>query len=214
MPKIQSLPGQKSTKPYTTFELEHIRQHQKMNPAKKPPAIGAVIGADLGYQVQRLKSEVVSMVDLIDLPPSQRYCGGSHTIMHPFRRSFKTTASHFNQYVTIREESDAAVTLPRKDFIVPRDNNLKRYMKPKLPAIGQSNTREPSPPPEYIAEYNERPRSAPPTPSVAHRVSRKPNSPEAPQESPQSPPVSEAGSPVEVERISVTIPSPTETNFS
>lgn len=210
MPKIQGLPGQKSSKPYTTFELEHIRQHQKMNIAKKPP----VIGADLRYQAQKLKNEVVAMtglVDLIELPPSQRYCGGSHTIMHPFRRSFKTTGSHLNQYVVIREDSDSAVALPRREFIVPRDNNLKRYMKPKLPAIGQSNTREPSPPPEFIAEYNERPQSAPATPSVGHRSQRQLSSPQARDESAdQSPPLNEAASPVEMDTIAVTIPSPTE----
>ncbi|XP_022790959.1 glutamic acid-rich protein-like [Stylophora pistillata] len=211
MPKMQSLPGQKSSKPYTTFELEHIRLHQKMNIAKKPP----VIGADLGYQAQKLKNEVVAMtglVDLIELPPSQRYCGGSHTIMHPYRRSFKTTGSHLSQYVVIREDSDAAVALPRKDFIVPRDNSLKRCMKTKLPAIGQNNTREPSPPPEYIAEFSERPLSAPATPSVGHR--RKLSSPQALKETSNSPPQNEAespaGSPVQMEKISVTIPSPTD----
>lgn len=203
------MPGQKSSKPYTTFELEHIRQHQKMNFAKKPP----VIGADLGYQAQKLKNEVVAMtglVDLVELPPSQRYCGGSHTIMHPFRRSFKT-GSHFNQYVVIREDSDASVALPRRDFIVPRDSNLKRYIKPKLPAIGQSNTREPSPPPEYMAEFSERPLSAPATPSVGHRSQRKLSSPQALDESSnQSPPLNEPASPVEMERIAVTIPSPAD----
>lgn len=210
MPKIQGLPGQKSSKPYTTFELEHIRQHQKMNVAKKPP----VIGADLGYQAQKLKNEVVAMsglVDLMELPPSQRYCGGSHTIMHPFRRSFKTAGSHLNQYVVIREDSDASVALPRRDFIVPRDNNLKRYVKPKLPAIGQSNTREASPPPEYIAELSERPLSAPATPSVGHRSQRKLGSPQAlDRTTNQSLPLNEASSPVEIERIAVTIPSPTD----
>ena len=207
MPKIQGLPGQKSSKPYTTFELEHIRQHQKMNIAKKPP----VIGADLGYQAQKLKNEVAAMtgvVDPIELPTSQRYCGGSHTIMHPFRRSFKTTGSHLNQYVVIREDSDASVTLPRRDFIVPRDSNVKRYVKPKLPAIGQSNTREASPPPEYMAEYNDRPLSAPATPSVGQR--RKLSSPQVIDEPSNSPPLNEAGSPVEMDRISVTIPSPAE----
>ncbi|XP_068730764.1 glutamine-rich protein 2-like isoform X1 [Montipora capricornis] len=202
MPKMQSLPGQKSSKPYTTFELEHIRQHQKMNTGKKPP----IIAADLGYHAQKLKNEVAAMtglVDMIDLPPSQRYCGGSHTIMHPYRRSFKSGGAHFNQYVVIREENEASVALPRRDFIVPRDNNLKRYTKPKLPAIGQSNTREASPSPEYIAEFTERPLSAPATPSVGHSPQRQLNSPQPLRET-----VNQSSSPVEMEKITVTIPSP------
>ena len=208
MPKMKSLPVQKSTKPYTTFELEHIRQHQKMNAGKKPP----LIGADFGYQAQKLKNEVTSMtglVDMVDLPPSQRYCGGSHTIMHPYRRSFKAGGSHFNQYVVIREDSEASVPLPRRDFIVPRDNNLRRYTKPKLPAIGRLKTHEGSPPPEYIAEFAERPLSAPATPSVDQRSQRHLNPPEALDDSVnQSPSQNEASSPTEMEKITVAIPSP------
>lgn len=212
-PKIQGLPPHKSGKPYTTYELEHIRQHQKLS--RK-----AVIGADLGYHAQKLKNDVVSMsgvTDLVDLPQSQRYCGGSHTIMHPFRRSFKSTSSHFNQYVVIREDEQTSVALPRRDFLVPKtETSHKRYSKGKpLPAIGKSNNRNQSPPQEYELE---RPLSAPPTPSQGNyprpsvvmmqngRMSQQEW--ENPPNSPGEEKGRENNSPVEVDRISVSIPSP------
>ena len=205
MPKMQGMPGQKSSKPYTTYELEHIRQHQKVNPSRR-----AVIGADLGYHAQKLKGEVVAMtglVDLIDLPPSQRYCGGSHTIMHPFRRSFKSTASHFNQYVVIREDGETTVSLPKRDFIVPKDSQIKRYIKPKLPAIGTANSRVPSPPTDYGVDFGDRPSSAPATPLMStHRDSRARQMSDNQSISP-SPQQDQFGSPTQIEQISVIIPS-------
>ncbi|KAK3749503.1 hypothetical protein QZH41_013469 [Actinostola sp. cb2023] len=168
IPKMQGLPNHKSAKPYTTYELEQIRQHQKMNGSLRK----ATINADLPYSAQKLRNEVVAMtgmVDIVDLPPSQRYCGGSHTIRHPFRRSVKSTSSHFNQYIMIREDVESNVALPRRDFIVPKDSGMKRYIKPKLPAIGQPNTRETSPPLDYDT-YTDRPLSAPVTPIHAVRT--------------------------------------------
>ena len=216
-PKIQGLPPHKSGKPYTTYELEHIRQNNKLYASKK-----AVIGADLGYHAQKLKNDVVAMTgvtDLVDLPPSQRYCGGSHTIMHPFRRSFKSTSSHFNQYVVVREDEQTTVGLPRRDFIVPKSEaQHRRYSKTKpLPAIGQSNTREPSPPMDY-ERFGDRPVSAPATPSVgAHRPVGRVSRVSPPQggSSPVSPSLGlerPGSSPVEVDTISVTIPTPVAEN--
>lgn len=167
----------------------------------------ATINADLPYNAQKLRNEVVAMtglVDLVDLPPSQRYCGGSHTIMHPFRRSVKSTSSHFNQYIMIRDDVESNVALPRRDFIVPKEGNLKRYIKPKLPAIGQTNTREPSPPLEYES-YLDRPSSAPATPApMMYQRERSLTSP------PKGHPVDMEGngSPIEVDKIDVTLPSP------
>lgn len=212
MPKMQGLPSHKSSKPYTTYELEHIRQHSKMNTSLRK----AVINADLPYSAQRLKNEVVAMtgmVDLIDLPPSQRYCGGSHTIMHPFRRSVKSTSTHFNQYVMIRDDVETNVALPRRDFIVPKDSQLKKYMKPKLPAIGQANTRDPSPPLDYDDSYQDRPSSAPATPGLYSNTTKRDRSLTPPPKDTTilvSPPLGANGnnSPIEVDRISVTLPTP------
>jgi hypothetical protein len=178
----------------------------------------AVINADLPYSAQKLRNEVVAMtgmVDLIDLPPSQRYCGGSHTIMHPFRRSVKSTSTHFNQYVMIKDDVESTVALPRRDFIVPKDTQLKRYMKPKLPAIGQANTREPSPPLDYDDTYQDRPSSAPATPGLYGNTMKRDRSLTSPPKEnyiPTSPPPQDDGikSPIEVDRISVTLPTPVE----
>lgn len=213
MPKMQGLPSHKSAKPYTTYELEQIRQHQKMNTGGLRKA---TINADLPYTAQRLRNEVVAMtglVDIVDLPPSQRYCGGSHTIMHPFRRSVKSTSSHFNQYIMVRDDAESNVALPRRDFIVPKDSNLKKYMKPKLPAIGQTNTREPSPPLGYDS-FVDRPSSAPATPTpMMYQRDRSLTSPpkDANLEHTVDPVVPEGnGSPIEVDRIDVTLPSPVQ----
>lgn len=213
VPKIQSLPAQKSYKPYTTYELDNIRQHQKLRANRK-----AVIGADLGYQALKLKNDVMAMTGMVDLaylPPSQRYCGGSHTIMHPFRRSFKSTSTHFNQYVMIREDEQTNPCLPRRDFIVPKnESQYKKYSKNKpLPAIGQSVTRDTSPSFDYDT-FRERPQSAPSTPSPrSHPPIAMARS------SPSSPPCTEKNrqnsSSVEVEKINVTVPSPeVESDFS
>lgn len=213
MPKIQSLPSHKSAKPYTTYELEQIRQHQKMNTGGLRKA---TINADLPYSTQKLRNEVVAMtgmVDIVDLPPSQRYCGGSHTIMHPFRRSVKSTSSHFNQYIMVRDDAETNLPLPRRDFIVPKDSNMKRYMKPKLPAIGQANTREPSPPLNYDP-YVDRPSSAPATPvPIMLQRERSLTSPVKGvqfEQSMQSMEPEGSRSPIEVEKIAVTLPSPVE----
>ncbi|XP_032238374.2 titin homolog [Nematostella vectensis] len=213
LPKNQPLPSHKSAKPYTTYELEHIRQHQKMNVGLRK----AVIGADLPYSAQKLRNEVVAMtgMDLIDLPPSQRYCGGSHTIIHPLRRNVKSN-SHFNQYVVIKDDAEAPVALPKREFIVPKDSGLKKHSKPKLPSIRQGMSDD-VPPMEY--EYEERPASAPATPSLLSNHNNYNNYPQgkvrrsmsSPQGGPPlSPPPGRTGegSPVELGRISVTVPSP------
>ncbi|KAK2162512.1 hypothetical protein LSH36_97g05033 [Paralvinella palmiformis] len=65
IPAPTALPATRSTRPYTTFELDTIRQHAKSAPTQQ--------------------------VDIVDLFTTARACGGSHTLTYPQRRMTRLT---------------------------------------------------------------------------------------------------------------------------
>ena len=98
----------------------------------------------------------------------QRQCGGSHTMIHPAMRNFKSTMTHFNQFVIIRDESEGVVSLPKRDYLVnlPKDVRVKQLMKEKLPKIASRENRPMSAQKERPMILNTRSPSAPTSPRL------------------------------------------------
>ena len=61
LPQAATLPTRQSFRPYTTYELDLIRQHQRLNQGQ-------------------------GVYDVLDILPSLRACGGAHTVMSTQRR--------------------------------------------------------------------------------------------------------------------------------
>ncbi|KAL5268881.1 hypothetical protein ACHWQZ_G002645 [Mnemiopsis leidyi] len=113
LPVSYGFPGMRSNRPYTTYELELIRQHQR--------------------NLLHMKNS-----DPYDMPPTNRSCGGQHTMTYAHRR---TRISALSQFFKDEEPSPIPVPL-RETEIQGQDGHIYRGRLerkfPVLPRVGQS----------------------------------------------------------------------------
>lgn len=87
LPMMRCMPGSKSTRPYTTFELEQIRQHMLQG--------GLTMTKErfelLEKQRSKLQKEILRLSGVNDLRElaevTARACGGVHTLTYPHSQS-------------------------------------------------------------------------------------------------------------------------------
>jgi len=115
LPVSYGFPGMRSNRPYTTYELELIRQHQRNQNIPRYP-----------------------WSDPYDMPPTNRSCGGQHTMTYAHRR---TRISALSQFFKDEEPSPIPVPL-RETEIQGQDGHIYRGRLerkfPVLPRVGQS----------------------------------------------------------------------------
>jgi len=115
LPVSYGFPGMRSNRPYTTYELELIRQHQRNQSIPRYP-----------------------WSDPYDMPPTNRSCGGQHTMTYAHRR---TRISALSQFFKDDEPSPIPVPL-RETEIQGQDGHIYRGRLerkfPVLPRVGQS----------------------------------------------------------------------------
>jgi len=114
LPVAYGFPGMRSNRPYTTYELELIRQHQRNQNVRYPWS------------------------DPYDMPPTSRSCGGQHTMTYAHRRTRISALSQF-----FKEEEVVAAPVPlRETEIQGQDGHIYRgrlqQKFPVLPRVGQS----------------------------------------------------------------------------
>ncbi|XP_025078845.1 glutamine-rich protein 2-like isoform X2 [Pomacea canaliculata] len=93
LPAGYPLPPTRSPRPYTTFELDHIRQHTRRiySGAYKPGCYGTT--------------------EIVDFYATTRPCGGAHTLTYPHRRISKIT----NISQLFRDDDGEIVALDQKE---------------------------------------------------------------------------------------------------
>jgi len=115
LPVAYGFPGIRSNRPYTTYELELIRQHQRNQNVRYPWS------------------------DPYDMPPTSRSCGGQHTMTYAHRRTRISALSQF-----FKEDEVVPVPVPlRETEIQGQDGHIYRGRHPSkkfpvLPRVGQS----------------------------------------------------------------------------
>ncbi|PIK46062.1 putative glutamine-rich protein 2 isoform X3 [Apostichopus japonicus] len=112
LPESKGLPGTRSGRPYTTFELEQIRAAQKSNQ----------------YQ------------DVPEYFVTNRSCGGSHTLTYPHRRVTRIT--HLSNIVQTEDVATAIVNGKVETDVVGQDGHIyKARISPTqmdhLPTLAQ-----------------------------------------------------------------------------
>jgi len=118
LPVSYGFPGMRSNRPYTTYELELIRQHQR--------------------NLLHTKNS-----DPYDMPPTNRSCGGQHTMTYAHRRTRISALSQF-----FKDEEPPPIPVPlRETEIQGQDGHIYRGRLerkfPVLPRVGQSAEKMP-----------------------------------------------------------------------
>ncbi|CAH1793456.1 unnamed protein product [Owenia fusiformis] len=101
LPAQNGLPATRSTRPYTTFELDQIRQHgrsmQNKNPIHFERAVQQRQEArhkQRAYFVHFVRHPALSGPnEVVDVYATKRACGGAHTLTYPNRRTNKVQPS-------------------------------------------------------------------------------------------------------------------------
>ncbi|ELT99028.1 hypothetical protein CAPTEDRAFT_227426 [Capitella teleta] len=167
-----SMPATRTSRPYTTFELDQIRQHSKSTPM---PDIAMSTAArfhftDSEHMVPEGQTEVV------DLYATARACGGGHTLTHPHLRLTKT--AQVNNLFREEEAPPPPPLLHREeadiqgvDGHIYRGRVDQRARFPDLQgSLAPKSARKPTPKPPPPSD-KDRPVSARPARS-AHKSSR------------------------------------------
>ncbi|XP_063684176.1 glutamine-rich protein 2-like isoform X3 [Bolinopsis microptera] len=115
LPVSYGFPGMRSNRPYTTYELELIRQHQRNQNIPRYP-----------------------WSDPYDMPQTNRSCGGMHTMTYAHRRTRISALSQF-----FKDDEPPPVPVPlRETELQGQDGHIYRGRLerkfPVLPRVGQS----------------------------------------------------------------------------
>lgn len=158
LPTTNGLPPTRSPRPYTTFELDQIRQHAKR----------MYVGID------KPGVRFANSGEVTDYYATNRACGGSHTMTYPNKRI--TRLSHLSHL--FREEDGTVFPIYKEEVDVQgADGHIYKgrmgtKLEARLPSVTQERSRSPvpvavshrkttvSPPPGHRVVHPQRPTSA------------------------------------------------------
>nr|XP_022314961.1 glutamine-rich protein 2-like isoform X3 [Crassostrea virginica] len=203
LPTTNGLPPTRSPRPYTTFELDQIRQHAKRGPRNNVNFERAIaekqlarmrkselkaflvhFGRDLeAYREQREEAAHAAFAnsgEVTDYYATNRSCGGSHTTTYPNKRI--TRLSHLSHL--FREEEGSVFPIYKEEVDVQgADGHIYKgrmgaKLEARLPSVTQERSRSPVPVP-----VSHRKTTASPPPG--HRVVHHPHRPTSARASPR-----------------------------
>ncbi|XP_022314959.2 uncharacterized protein LOC111119255 isoform X7 [Crassostrea virginica] len=214
LPTTNGLPPTRSPRPYTTFELDQIRQHAKRGPRNNVNFERAIaekqlarmrkselkaflvhFGRDLeAYREQREEAAHAAFAnsgEVTDYYATNRSCGGSHTTTYPNKRI--TRLSHLSHL--FREEEGSVFPIYKEEVDVQgADGHIyKGRMGAKLEARLPSVTQDYKDMPQaYMLERSRSPvpvpvshRKTTASPPPGHRVVHHPHRPTSARASPR-----------------------------
>ncbi|XP_052685905.1 glutamine-rich protein 2-like isoform X2 [Crassostrea angulata] len=171
LPTTNGLPPTRSPRPYTTFELDQIRQHAKRGPRNNVNFERAIaekqlarmrksdlkaflvhFGRDLeAYREQREEAAQAASFansgEVTDYYATSRACGGSHTTTYPNKRI--TRLSHLSHL--FREEDGNVYPIYKEEVDVQgADGHIYKgrmgtKLEARLPSVTQERSRSPVP---------------------------------------------------------------------
>lgn len=171
LPTTNGLPPTRSPRPYTTFELDQIRQHAKRGPRNNVNFERAIaekqlarmrksdlkaflvhFGRDLeAYREQREEAAQAASFansgEVTDYYATNRACGGSHTMTYPNKRI--TRLSHLSHL--FREEDGTVFPIYKEEVDVQgADGHIYKgrmgtKLEARLPSVTQERSRSPVP---------------------------------------------------------------------
>lgn len=104
LPYFQALPGTKSIRPVTTFELQHIRQHMQQS-----WLTGNKDRYDLARNKDKLQKELFSLCEVenfSELASQARSCGGGHTSVVQEQRNHGSPPMFYREEYTTFQHTD------------------------------------------------------------------------------------------------------------
>ncbi|XP_064621975.1 glutamine-rich protein 2-like isoform X5 [Lineus longissimus] len=142
LPGQPGLPGTRSARPYTTFELEQIRQQAKLHGHVKPPSRPKESGTNferalkerrlaqskkverdyrafLVHYAKELKGLSFTGPEAAELYATNRACGGTHTMTYPHRRITRLT-----QLATLFHEEEPTPAFKEEQDILGADGHI------------------------------------------------------------------------------------------
>ncbi|XP_074647627.1 uncharacterized protein LOC141903415 isoform X2 [Tubulanus polymorphus] len=127
LPGQSGLPGNRSSRPYTTFELEQIRQQAKLQNSPKSTLDKRTTSPAMGFGAPDIAEQLYS---------TARPCGGSHTMTYPHKRVTRLT--HLSNLFREDEPPVPVQAFKEELDIQGADGHIYKGRVDRLPAVNQN----------------------------------------------------------------------------